>query len=36
MFEIPHIKHAKSYTEYVTALTLWWAFRAIREGATHG
>lgn len=35
-FQPPHITGAKSFAEYLTALKLWWAFHALREGATHG
>lgn len=35
-FHPPHITGAKSLSEYITALKIWWAFRAIREGGTHG
>lgn len=30
-FHPPHIMGAKNFGEYLTALQLWWAFRALRD-----
>lgn len=35
-FQPPHITGAKTWGEFITALNLWRAFHALREGATHG